>query len=144
MLNIKTLLTDDLTVWADFPGYPGFEVNIRYISRDIARKLREENTENVWDSTLKRSREKLKEDQFISAFAKKSVVDWKGLTVKNLRRLLPVKDDLPEGVTDETELDYSEEAAEYLINKSPTFDSWVNDIVMDLESFRNSAKKSDN
>jgi len=60
MLNIKTLLTDDLTVWADFPGYPGFEVNIRYISRDIARKLREENTENVWDSTLKRSREKLK------------------------------------------------------------------------------------
>ena len=39
------------------------------------------------------------------------------------------------------ELEYTEENAETLVNSSTEFDTWLNEVVFDLENFRTGSKK---
>ena len=43
----------------------------------------------------------------------------------------------------ETELPYTEENAETLVSSSTEFDTWLNEVVFDLDNFRISAKGGD-
>ena len=81
--------------------------------------------------------ESLDEDKFVSEFAEASIKNWKGLTVEHLETLLLIN---TEGQEPSTEVEYSKDNAEILVTNSSEFDTWLNEVVFDLDNFRTGSK----
>ena len=77
------------------------------------------------------------EEKFVTEFSKSVIKSWKGLKLQHLETLLLV--DI-EGEDPEKELEYNEENAETLVSSSTEFDTWLNEVVFDLDNFRTGSK----
>ena len=136
-MELKKLMVDTKSVWVDFPGMPGFEVQVANLSRKELNGLRKRCTVQKFDRKTRGVVETLDEDKFVSEFAKSTVKDWKGLTLEYLSGMLLID------VADEDlqkELDYTVDNAEVLISSSTEFDTWLNEVVFDLDYFRAGGK----
>lgn len=132
-MKLKELMVDTKSAWIDYPGLEGFSVEVVNLGREKVIKLRKDCLETRFDRKLKVPVEELNEKKFVAKFTEATVKNWKGLKLKHLETLMLV--DL--GNQDpESELEYSEENAELLVNHSPDFDAWLNGVVFDLENFR--------
>ena len=139
-MDLKKLMVDTKSAWIDFPGLTGFSVEVVNLSRKELTALRKRCTGQKFDRKTRGVVESLDEDKFVTEYSKATLKNWKGLTYKNLEALLlvDVADQDPE-----TELPYTEENAETLVSSSTEFDTWLNEVVFDLDNFRISAKGGD-
>ena len=126
-------MVDTKSAWIDFPGCPGFEVEVANLSRKELVALRKRCVTTKFDRKTRQPEEILDEDKFVREFAQATIKGWKGLKLKYLEELLLVdlKNNDPE-----SELDYDEEQAKTMIENSTEFDTWVNEVVFDLDNFR--------
>ena len=132
-MELKSLLVDSKTAWVDFPGMDGFEVELANLSRKELVNLRKRCTTNKFDRKTRMFNEELDETKFVTEFSGATVKGWKGLKLKYLEDLILV--DL-KGQDKESEMPYSKENAEVLVENSQEFDNWLNEVVFDLENFR--------
>ena len=130
-------MVDTKAVWIDFPGLKGFEVEVVNLSRKELTGLRKKCTGTKFDRKTRQAVEELDEDKFVSEFAKSVIKNWKGLSLQHLETLLLV--DI-EGKDPEETLPYTEENAETLVSSSTEFDTWLNEVVFDLDNFRTESK----
>jgi len=133
MLDLKELLVDTKSTWVEYPGLKDFMVEVAMLSRPELTKLRKKSLITKMDRKTRTPIESLDEDKFVSLFAKATIKNWKGLTLKHLSSLVLV--DIA-GKDETLELEYSVENAEMLISNSSEFDSWINEVVFDLNNFR--------
>jgi hypothetical protein len=132
-MDLKSLLVDSKTTWAEFPGLDGFEVELANLSRKELVALRKKCTTNKFNRKTRGFEESLDDEKFIKEFTGATVKNWKGLQLKFLEDLLLV--DL-KGQDPKSELEYSDENAQQLVENSSEFDNWLNEVVFDLEQFR--------
>ena len=132
-MELKSLLVDSKTAWVDFPGMEGFEVELANLSRKELVSLRKRCTTNKFDRKTRMFNEELDEAKFVTEFSGATVKGWKGLKLKYLEDLILV--DL-KGQDKESEMPYTQENAEVLVENSQEFDNWLNEVVFDLENFR--------
>ena len=132
-MELKKLMVDTKSVWVDFPGLPGFEVEIANLSRKELNGLRKKCTTTKYDRKTRQAVDSLDEEKFVTEFTLGVVKDWKGLSLEHLETLLLVDID---GQDPKKELEYSAENAETLVSSSTEFDSWLNEVVFDLDNFR--------
>jgi len=111
----------------------GFEVELANLSRKELVNLRKKCTTNKFDRKTRAVVESLDEDKFVTEFAKSTIKNWKGLSLEHLQTLLLIETD---GQDMSKELEYTEENAETLVSSSSEFDTWLNEVVFDLENFR--------
>jgi hypothetical protein len=137
-MDLKKLMVDTKAVWIDFPGLPGFEVEVANLARKELTGLRKKCTTTKFDRKTRQAVEDLDEEKFVTEFAKSVVKNWKGLTLEHLETLILV--DI-EGQDSSQELDYSIENAITLVNSSSEFDTWLNEVVFDLDNFRKGSKR---
>ena len=137
-MELKSLLVDSKTAWVEFPGMEGFEVELANLSRKELVNLRKRCTTNKFDRKLRVFNEELDEQKFIVEFTNAVIKNWKGLKLKYLEEILLV--DL-KGQDLETEMEYTEENAKVLVENSQEFDNWLNEVVFDLDNFRNKEQK---
>jgi len=137
-MELKSLLVDTKTVWVEFPGLDGFEVELANLSRKELVALRKRCTSNKFNRKTRAFEEVLDDDKFIKQFTDASVKGWKGLKLKYLEDLLLVdlKDNDPN-----SEMEYTQENAMILVENSNEFDNWLNEVVFDLEHFRSSEQR---
>ena len=138
-MQLKKLMVDSKAVWIDFPGLSGFSVEVANLSRKELTALRKRCTAQKFDRKTRQLVENLDEDKFISEFAEASIKNWKGLTVEHLETLLLID---TEGQDPSSEVEYNSENAEVLVTNSSEFDTWLNEVVFDLENFRGDGKKT--
>ena len=136
-MELKKLMVDSKSVWVDFPGLPGFSVEVANLSRKELTGLRKRCTTQKFDRKTRQLMEHLDEDKIVSEFAQASVKNWKGLTVEHLETLLLINTEDQEA---STEVDYTQENAEVLVTNSSEFDTWLNEVVFDLDNFRTGTK----
>ena len=136
-MDLKTLMVDTKAVWIDFPGLKGFKVEIANLARKELTGLRKKCTTTKFDRKTRQAVEDLDEEKFVTEFSKSVIRNWKGLTLAHLETLLLVDID---GKDPESELDYSEDNAELLVSSSTEFDTWLNEVVFDLDNFRTGSK----
>jgi len=136
-MELKKLMVDTKSVWIDFPGLSGFSVEVANLSRKELTGLRKRCTAQKFDRKTRQLMETLDEDKFITEFAEASVKNWKGLTVEHLETLILID---TEGQESSSEVEYSKENAEVLVTNSSEFDTWLNEVVFDLENFRSKSK----
>ncbi len=136
-MDLKKLMVDTKAVWIDFPGLKGFEVEIANLSRKELTGLRKKCTTTKFDRKTRQAVEELDEEKFITEFSRAVIKNWKGLTLAHLETLLLV--DI-EGQDPKKELEFSEDNAETLVSSSTEFDTWLNEVVFDLDNFRTGSK----
>ena len=133
-MELKALLVDSKTTWVEFPGLNGFEVELANLSRKELTSLRKKCTINKFNRKTRQFEDELNDEKFIVEFTRATVKDWKGLQLGFLQDLLLV--DL-KGQDATSEMEFSEENAQQLVENSSEFDNWLNEVVFDLENFRN-------
>jgi len=133
-MDLKSLLVDSKTTWVEFPGLLGFEVELANLSRKELVNLRKKCTINKFNRKTRQFEDELNDEKFVVEFTKATVKNWKGLQLGYLQDLLLV--DL-KGQDSTAEMEFSEENAQQLVENSSEFDNWLNEVVFDLENFRN-------
>lgn len=138
-MKLTDLMVDTKSAWLDFPGCPGFQVEVCNLSRKELVNVRKKCVAQKFDRKTRQMVEELDEEKFIKEFTSSTVKGWKGFKLKYLEDLVLV--DL--GNNDpEAEVDYSQDQAEVLVQNSTEFDNWINEVVFDLANFRRGPNKS--
>ncbi len=132
-MELKKLMIDTKSAWVDFPGLSGFSVEVANLSRKELTSLRKRCTTQKFDRKTRVAVDHLDEDKFVTEFTAAVIKNWKGLTLENLETLLLID---MEGKDPSEELEYTVENAEVLVNSSNEFDTWLNEVVFDLDNFR--------
>jgi hypothetical protein len=132
-LSLKTLLVPSKAVEVEFPGMPGFLVNVAFLSRETLINVRKKATKTTFKN--RQPQEELDDELFLQLYVENAVKGWTGLKIKYLEQLAPVD----VGALDpEDELTYSAENALYLMKNSTNFDSFISEQVSDLGNFSKS------
>ena len=139
-MQLKNLIIDSKSAWVDFPGLSGFSVQVVNLSRKELQGLRKRCTTQKLDRKTRQMEEVLDEEKFVSEFSKLTILNWKGLTLEHLETLILI--DTTNKILS-TELPWSEENAEILVSQSQEFDTWLNEVVFDLDNFRTEPKGAD-
>ena len=137
-MDLKKLMVDVKEVWVDFPGLSGFKVKIANLSRKELTSLRKRCTVQKFDRKTRQVVETLDEEKFVTEFSNAVIKGWEGLTLESLETLLLIN---TEGKDLTEELPYSDENAEVLVSSSTEFDTWLNEVVFDLDNFRTDTKR---
>ena len=138
-MELKKLVVDSKAMWIDFAGLEGFSVEVANLSRKELTGLRKKCTTTKFNRRSRAAEEVLDEDKFVVEFARKSIKNWKGLTLAHLESLILIDTD---NVDLSKEVEYSEENAEVLVSQSTEFDTWLNEVVFDLDNFRSESKRT--
>lgn len=139
-MDLKKLVVDTKSVWVDFPGLSGFSVEVANLSRKELTSLRKRCTAQKFDRKSRQIVESLDEEKFVKEFSTSTVKNWKGLTLEHLETLLLID---TAGQDMSKELEYTTENAEILVSSSNEFDTWLNEVVFDLDNFRVGGKGRD-
>lgn len=125
MAVFKIKESSERTVWAEYGD--GFTVEVRHVTTSERRKMHENARKRDWDKRTHKQVDEADNEKFYSAFAKRAIVNWKGLTGDLLRRWVEM-DEYPEG-----EVPYSQEAAAELMIGFGKFDEFITLVSSDLE-----------
>jgi len=136
-MDLKKLMVDTKAAWIDFPGLKGFEVEVANLSRKELTGLRKKCTSTKFDRKTRQALEVLDEEKFVTEFTNSVVKNWRGLTLEHLETLILV--DIS-GEDASKELEFTKENAETLVSSSTEFDTWLNEVVFDLDNFRTGSK----
>lgn len=131
-VSLKSLMTPSKTVSIDFPRFKGVSIEICFLAREELIKLRKRCMSTKWDKKSHQPFEEMDEDKFIVEYTKAVIKGWKGLKFSYLEELLLV--DVSQFEPDD-ELPYTHDNAETLMQNGADFDSWVTEMVGDLENF---------
>lgn len=137
-MDLSKLIVPSKTIWDEFPGFDGFEVQLAYLTRDELMKLRTKAVNNVVNKKSRKVEEELDGELFQKLYIKAVIKNWRGLQYKYLPRLVPV--DLSEVEVDEDgeyigELEFSTDNADALMKNASGFDTWISDVLEDVENF---------
>ena len=140
-MKLEELMVDTKSAWVEYPGSPGFEVQVNNLSRKELLNLRKRCTVNKFDRKTRIMNEEMDDDKFITEFTTATIKGWKGFKLKYLEDLVLVdlKTEDPDSL-----LAYTEEDAETLVTNSTEFDNWLNEVVFDLANFRGESKRGTN
>jgi hypothetical protein len=134
MSKIQSYLKNKLEAWIPFDGMPGFELKLAYLSREELNKIRLASTRITFNPKSKVKEENVDSEIFVKEYIKACILDWKGFTLEHASKLLPIE--VPKGVDLQEEIEFSTEDAMELTRNSNIFDSWLSEVVSDLEAFR--------
>jgi len=132
-MQLKNLIIDSKSAWVDFAGLPGFSVEVVNLSRKELQGLRKKCVTQKLDRKTRMMEEVLDEEKFVECFTASTIKNWKGLTLEHLETLLLI-DTNNKDMSQEVE--YSDENAQILVSQSSEFDTWLNEVVFDLDNFR--------
>ncbi len=139
-MELKKLVVNVKEVWVDFPGLSGFKVKVANLSRKELLGLRKRCTVQKFDRKTRQLNEELDDEKFVVEFTGAVVKGWEGLTLEHLETLLLID---TEGKDMEEELPYSIDNAEVLVSSSTEFDTWLNEVVFDLDNFRSQRERGE-
>lgn len=138
MSKIGNLINKETTSWVEFPEIDGFEIHLRFLTREDLLKIRNQSLTFKFNKRTRQREEEIDNDKFLEAYAGKAILNWKGLKVKHLPLLLPA--DIS-SLDPNEEIAYDEEEAIDLLKSSTVFDQFITDAMNDFEQF--SKKKAD-
>lgn len=133
-ISLKALLVPSKTIDVEYPGLPGFTVNVSFLSRETLINVRKKSTKTSFKN--RQPVEELNDEIFLQLYVKEAVRGWKGLKLSYLEQLAPV--DLT-GQDADAELEFNEENALFLMKNSANFDAFISETVTDLGNFQKSS-----
>ncbi len=131
-ISLSSLLTPSKTVEIDYPEFEGFTVELTYLAREELLKLRNRTLKQKFNKKTRAFEETMDEELFLTEYVKAVIKGWKGLKYEYVSQLLLID---TTNVDLQDELRHTQENAELLMKNSGDFDTWVTEVVGDLENF---------
>lgn len=132
-MDLAKIIVPSKTIWDEFPGYPGFKVQISYLTRDELMKIRSKALTSKVSRKTRQVEEELDSELFQKLYIQAVIKGWEGLKYEYLAKMVPVDlSQVPEG---EEELEFSISNAEVLMKNASGFDAWVTDVLDDVQNF---------
>lgn len=135
-IHLKDLIDTRLEqppVWIAYPGSETFRV----LMRPMGNRQQEfvEAAQFIdWDLATMSRKVKVDQEQYLKLFCAWVIVDWQGLTMKDLRTLILLREPKRfKGASGEIGCD--EAAKMLLMQHSPVFSTWVHNKCRDIERF---------
>ena len=135
-VSLKSRMTPSKTVEFDYPGSEGFKVSLCYLAREELVKLRGRCVTQNFNRKTRSYEEVMDDDKFLFEYTKAVIKGWKGFKLGYAKNMLLLGDMTPE--EEEKELEFTQDNVEVLMKNSTDFDSWVTEMVGDLENFTQS------
>ena len=135
-LSLKSLLVPSKSVEVEYPGMPGFIIDVAFLSRETLINIRKKATKTTFKN--RQPQEELNDDLFLQLYVENAIKGWRGLKIKYLEQLAPVED---AHLDQEDELNFTSENALYLMKNSGNFDSFISEQVTDLGNFSKNNSK---
>lgn len=132
-LSLKSMLVPSKTNVVEYPGMPGFEVTISFLSREILQSIRKKSTKTTFKN--RQPIEELNDELFLELYVQNAIKGWKGLKMSYLEQLAPVEVSADQA---DSELEYTQDNALALMKASTSFDSFISEQVTDLGNFSTS------
>lgn len=132
-LSLKSLLVPSKQVEVEYPGMPGFLIQVAFLSRETLLTIRKKSTKTTFKN--RQPTEEFNEDLFLQLYVENAIKGWTGFKLQYLEQLAPV--DLT-GQNLEDELEYTTENALFLMKNSSNFDAFITEQVGDLGNFSKS------
>jgi hypothetical protein len=129
-ISLKTLLVPSKSIEVEYPGMPGFKIDLAFLSRETLVSIRKKATKTTFKN--RQPHEELNDEVFLQLYVENAVKGWTGLKIKYLEQLAPVD---VSRLDPEDELNYTSENALYLMRNSNDFDSFISEQVGDLGNF---------
>ena len=129
---IKNLMINEKVVEVEFPDSDNFYVSLTYLHREKLTKIRNRSLTIKFNKRSRQREEEVDNEKFLEEYAREVVRGWRGLTIRELARLMPIE---TAGANLEQEVPYSEEDALELLRNSTIFDQFVTDCQNDFEVF---------
>ncbi|AKY02263.1 hypothetical protein AEO54_285 [Vibrio phage vB_VorS-PVo5] len=133
-LNLESLALSSKTAEFDFPGIPGFKVQLTYLSRMARRKLQEKCKVQKFDEHSGAPYMDIDTEKWRDEYAKHTITGWSGLTLNKVAQLMLIDTDKVDNPDEEIEFDL--DTAKQLLKLSDRFDSWVTLKLDQLDNFR--------
>ena len=118
-MDLSKLIVPSKTMWAEYPGLDGFEVQLAYLTRDELMKLRDKATNTKISRRSRKPEDEVDNELFQHLYFKAVIKDWRGLKYEYLPKLIPV--DLSNEPDLEAELEYTEKNAEVIMKNCNIF-----------------------
>jgi hypothetical protein len=131
-VSLKSLLVPSKSTEVEYPGLSGFKINVSFLSRETLINIRKKATKTTFKN--RQPVEELDDKLFLKLYVDAAVKGWKGLKLSYLNELAPVD------LTDqdlESELDYDQDNALFLMQSSANFDAFISETVTELSNFTN-------
>lgn len=125
------MIMPEKTTSVDFPGCKGLTFELTFLGKEKMTKLVKRCNKPKYDSRTHQAREELDSDLFAKLLTKATIKGWSGFKLEYLEKFVPLQDDADL----DAELDYTEGNAEELMNNSVSFESWVTEVITNLENF---------
>lgn len=114
-------------------GIAGFQIELAHLSKKALESMVRRCIKSVYDRQVKRQVERLDNEALYALYAQNVVLNWKGLDVGGLKKLVAIK--VPEGTNDNTPVDYSEENVIHLLDNARALDNWITEKASSPENF---------
>lgn len=134
MSLIKNLMVTEKVSEVDFPDIDGFKVRVCYVGRDRLIKIRNSALVYKFNKRTRQREEEVDNDKFLEEYSRSVIKGWKGLTIRELARILPIE---TSGADLDKEVPYTEDDALELLRNSTIFDQFITDCMNDFEVFEN-------
>jgi len=128
--SLKTLLVPSKSVEVEYPGFPGFKLNVSFLSRETLIGIRKKATKTTYKN--RQPVEELDDKLFLKLYVDSSIKGWTGLKLSYLEQLAPI--DMT-GQKPDDELPFSSEDALNLMQASSNFDQFISETVTELSNF---------
>jgi hypothetical protein len=129
-ISLKSLLVPSKTVEVEYPGMPGFNIKLGFMSRETLINLRKKATKNTFKN--RQVQDEFNEDLFLELYVDAAIKSWDGLKFSYVNLLVPVD---VSGFDPEDSLAYSKDNALMLMKNSSQFDNFISEQVSDLANF---------
>jgi len=129
-LSLKSLLVPSKAVEVEYPGFPGFKIQLAFLSRELLLGIRKKSTKTTFKN--RQASEDFDEDTFLKLYVEAAIKGWSGLKLSYLNQLAPV--DISD-LDAEDNLEFTAENALYLMKNSSNFDAFITEQVSDLTNF---------
>ena len=81
-LSLKSLLVPSKAVEVEYPGMPGFVINLAFLSRETLLNIRKKSTKTTFKN--RQAAEEFNEELFLQLYVENAVKGWKGLKLSYL------------------------------------------------------------
>ncbi|MCK4501222.1 hypothetical protein KAU11_12045 [Candidatus Babeliales bacterium] len=132
MSKIKNSVNKNSVSWVEMPGIEGFEVQLRFLTREDLMKIRNSSLSFKFSKKTHQREEEVDNDKFLENYADKAIADWRGLKIKHLAELFPA--DIS-GQDPDDIIEYNSEEALNLLKHSTIFDTFITEMMGDFEQF---------
>jgi len=129
-VSLSSILVPNKNVTVEYPGMPGFKIDISFLSRESLQAIKKKSTKVSFKN--RQPVEEMDDDLFLSLYVEGCVKNWTGLTFAYLEQLAPI-DAGANALTEE--LVFSKENALALMKASTNFDAFISEQVTDLGNF---------